>query len=152
MCPQSIRSGAMSLVFNDYVNEAEQRKVCAEYELTMDEDLRSKYEEFKEADESWAKLKKGPMGTVITDEDTNNDPSWEDRYWGIHRRFRRFAKFTDEQLEEIVHNYEKEKYREYNLKETNYLDERARLDLNISTEVGIQSTTNDDWNDFLEGK
>ena len=68
MCPQSIRSGAMSLVFNDYVNEADQRKVCAEYELTMDEDLRKKYEEFKEADEEWARLKKGPMGTVLEDD------------------------------------------------------------------------------------
>ena len=43
MCPQSIRSGAMSLVFNDYVDEKEQRKVCDEYELTMDEDLEKKY-------------------------------------------------------------------------------------------------------------
>jgi hypothetical protein len=65
MCPQSIRSGAMSLVFNDMVLEEEQRKICAEYELTMDEDLRKKYEEFKEADEAWAKFNKGPMGTVI---------------------------------------------------------------------------------------
>ena len=64
MCPSSIRSGAMSLVFNDMVLEEEQRKVCDEYELTMDEDLRKKYEEFKEVDEAWAKLKKGPMGTV----------------------------------------------------------------------------------------
>ena len=43
MCPQSIRSGAMSLVFNDYVDEKEQRKVCDEYEITMDEDLEKKY-------------------------------------------------------------------------------------------------------------
>ena len=47
MDPVSIRSGAMSLVFNDYTNEADQRKVCKEYELTMDEDLRSKFEEWK---------------------------------------------------------------------------------------------------------
>ena len=67
MSPQSIRSGAMSLVFNDYTNEADQRKVCAEYELTMDEDLRKKYEEFKEADEAWAQIKKGAMGTVLED-------------------------------------------------------------------------------------
>ena len=40
MSPASIRSGAMSLVFNDYVNESDQRKICEEYELTMDEDLR----------------------------------------------------------------------------------------------------------------
>ena len=64
MSPCSIRSGAMSLVFNDYTNEEDQRKVCKEYELTMDEDLRKKYEEFKQADEEWERLKKGPMGTV----------------------------------------------------------------------------------------
>ena len=67
MSPHSSREGAMSLVFNEYVNEEDQRKVCAEYELTMDEDLRSKYEEFKEADEAWAKIKKGAMGTVLED-------------------------------------------------------------------------------------
>jgi hypothetical protein len=64
MCPSSIRSGAMSLVFNDYVTEEEQRKVCKEYELTMDEDLDKKFEEWKVRDEEWARLKKGPMGTV----------------------------------------------------------------------------------------
>jgi len=68
MCPASIRSGAMSLVFNDYVNEEEQRKVCKEYELTMDEDLDKKFKEWKERDEEWARLKKGPMGTVLEDE------------------------------------------------------------------------------------
>ena len=65
MDPVNIRSGAMSLVFNEWVREEDQRKVCEEYELTMDEDLRKKYDEFKEADEAWAKLKKGPMGTVL---------------------------------------------------------------------------------------
>jgi len=70
MCPSSIRSGAMSLVFNDYVNEEEQRKVCKEYELTMDEDLDKKFEEWKKRDEEWAQLKKGPMGTVLEDETT----------------------------------------------------------------------------------
>jgi len=70
MCPSSIRSGAMSLVFNDYVNEEEQRKVCAEYEITMDEDLEEKFKEWKVRDEEWARLKKGPMGTVLEDEET----------------------------------------------------------------------------------
>ena len=50
MDPQSIRSGAMSLVFNDCVREEDQRKVCKEYELTMDEDLHSKFQEWKELD------------------------------------------------------------------------------------------------------
>jgi hypothetical protein len=72
MCPASIRSGAMSLVFNDYTNEEEQRKVCKEYELTMDEDLDKKFEEWKLRDEEWARLKKGPMGTVeYTEEEVN---------------------------------------------------------------------------------
>jgi len=68
MCPASIRSGAMSLVFNDYVNEEEQRKVCKEYEITMDEDLEDKYQEFMKRDAEWARLKKGPMDTVSTEQ------------------------------------------------------------------------------------
>jgi len=58
MDPVSIRSGAMSLVFNDYTNEEEQRKVCKEYELTMDEDLEKKYQEFMKRDAEWARLNK----------------------------------------------------------------------------------------------
>ena len=69
MCPQSIRSGAMSLVFNEYVSEEEQRKVCKEYEITMDEDLDEKFKDWKIRDEEWARLKKGPMGTVLQQDD-----------------------------------------------------------------------------------
>jgi len=68
MCPQSIRSGAMSLVFNDCVREEDQRKVCEEYELTMDEDLRSKFEDWKKAEEEFARLQKGAMGTIIEED------------------------------------------------------------------------------------
>jgi len=57
MCPASIRSGAMSLVFNDCVSEDEQRKLCNEYELTLNEDLEKKYQEFKQRDEEWSRLK-----------------------------------------------------------------------------------------------
>jgi len=56
MDPKSIRSGAMSLVFNDCVSEDEQRKLCNEYDLTMNEDLDKKYQEWKERDAQWAKL------------------------------------------------------------------------------------------------
>jgi len=72
MCPASIRSGAMSLVFNDFVTEEEQRKVCKEYELTMDEDLDKKFEEWKVRDEEIARLVKGPMGTVLNEEELTN--------------------------------------------------------------------------------
>ena len=69
MCPQSIHSGAMSLVFNDYVNEKDQRKVAEEFELTLAEDLQGKFKDWKEAEEDWARLKKGPMGTVLPDDE-----------------------------------------------------------------------------------
>jgi hypothetical protein len=72
MCPSSIRSGAMSLVFNDWVSEEEQRKVCKEYELTMDEDLEEKFQEYKIREEEIARLmnaSRGPMGTVLTEEE-----------------------------------------------------------------------------------
>jgi len=72
MSPASIRSGAMSLVFNDMVLEEEQRKVCKEYELTMDEDLDKKFEDWKVRDEEIARLVKGPMGTVLSKEELNN--------------------------------------------------------------------------------
>ena len=64
MHPHNIRQGAMSLVFNDWTNEEDQRKVCKEYELTMDEDLDKKFEEWKIRDAEFERLKKGPMGTV----------------------------------------------------------------------------------------
>ena len=92
MCPSSIRSGAMSLVFNDYVDEKEQRKVCDEYELTMDEDLEKKYQDFKQRDEEWARLKPGPMGTVDN-----------------LGRFSIFTQYTDDQLQEMIDMYEQSK-------------------------------------------
>ncbi len=72
MNPASIRSGAMSLVFNDWVSMEEQRKVCKEYELTMDEDLEEKFKEWKVRDEEIARLVKGPMGTVLNEEELTN--------------------------------------------------------------------------------
>lgn len=50
--PSSIMSGAMSLVFNDMVLEEQQRKVCDEYDLTMNEDLEKKFKEMKKLEEA----------------------------------------------------------------------------------------------------
>jgi len=72
MSSVSIRSGAMSLVFNDWVSVEEQRKVCSEYELTMDEDLEDKFKEYKIREEEIARLVKGPMGTVLNEEELTN--------------------------------------------------------------------------------
>ena len=65
MDPSSIRSGAMSLVFNDMVLEEDQRKVCKEYEITMDEDLEKKFEEWKIRDAEVERLMNSHKETVI---------------------------------------------------------------------------------------
>ena len=57
MSPKSIYTGAMSLVFNDWISEEEQRKICEEYDLTMNEDLDKKFEEWKIRDEQCAKMR-----------------------------------------------------------------------------------------------
>jgi len=80
MTPKSIRSGAMSLVFNDMVLEEEQRKVCDEYDLTMNEDLHGKYQE-------WNKL----------------DAPFEQKGLG---RFQAFAKYTDNDLKKMRTMYD----------------------------------------------
>jgi hypothetical protein len=90
---KTILSSAMSLVFNDCIGEDEQRKICNEYELTMDEDLNDKFEDWKKRDEDIARLHKGPMGTV---ENFN--------------RYDIFTKYTDDQLKEIVEYGEKMYY------------------------------------------
>jgi len=51
MSPDNIRGGAMSLVLNEWVNDADQRKICDEYEVTRNEDLYEKFKEWKERDE-----------------------------------------------------------------------------------------------------
>ena len=50
--PSSIMSGAMSLIFNDMVTEEQQRKVCDEYDLTLNEDLDKKFKEMKKLEEA----------------------------------------------------------------------------------------------------
>jgi len=71
MSPENIRSGAMSLVFNDCVREENQRKVCVEYELTMDEDLRSKFEQWKKEEEEIDQIVKNTQNVI--DKCFNND-------------------------------------------------------------------------------
>jgi len=75
MSPCSIRSGAMSLVFNDMVLEEEQRKICCEYDITMNEDLDKKFEEWKDRDELWAKLRSDYKKNVRSEPKIKGD--WE---------------------------------------------------------------------------
>jgi hypothetical protein len=66
---QGIMKGACALAFNDMRSPEEMRKVADEFDLTVNEDLEKKFQDWKQRDEDWARLKKGPMGTVLTDEE-----------------------------------------------------------------------------------
>ena len=89
MNPASIRSGAMSLVFNDWTSEEEQRKICKEYELTMDEDLEEKFKEWKVRDEEIARLQK------ITEEKV------ADYYQQSEPKIKGDWEYTDEEVKQM---------------------------------------------------
>jgi len=89
MCPSSIRSGAMSLVFNDCVREEDQRKVCNEYDLTMNEDLDDKFKEWKKLDAAFEHHKENVVS--------------EPKDLG---RFQAFAKYTDNDLKKMRTMYD----------------------------------------------
>ena len=64
----SIMKGSCALAFGEEKSVENMRKVADEFELTLGEDLKKKFDDMREAEEEWARLKKGPMGTVLTDE------------------------------------------------------------------------------------
>jgi len=65
MSPDNIRSGAMSLVLNEWVNDADQRKICEEYEVTRNEDLHEKFKEWKERDEEIERIRNSQTANDI---------------------------------------------------------------------------------------
>ena len=67
-----IMKGACALAFNDMQSHEDMRKVAEEFELTLAEDLQGKFKDWKDAEECWTNLRKGPMGTVLTDETKEN--------------------------------------------------------------------------------
>ena len=69
----NIMKGACALSFNDMRSTEEMRKVAEEFELTMDEDLQGKFKDWKETEEEWSRLRKGPMGTVLSDEELTEE-------------------------------------------------------------------------------
>jgi len=64
----NIMKGACGVAFGEDRREEDMRKVADEFELTLGEDLRKKFEDMQQAEEEWERIKKGPMGTVLTDE------------------------------------------------------------------------------------
>ena len=71
----NIMKGGCNLAFGEHRREEDMRKVADEFELTLAEDLEKKFQDWKLRDEEWARLKKGPMGTVLTDEENEESNS-----------------------------------------------------------------------------
>ena len=69
----NIMKGGCGLAFGEERNPKDMRKVAEEFELTLAEDLQGKFKDWKEAEEAWANLRKGPMGTVLGDEELNEE-------------------------------------------------------------------------------
>ena len=69
----NIMKGGAALAFNEMRSQEEMRKVAEEFELTLAEDLQGKFKDWKDAEECWANLRKGPMGTVLADDNVTEE-------------------------------------------------------------------------------
>ena len=78
----NIMKGACALAFSEMRSHEDMRKVADEFELTLAEDLKDKFKDWKEAEAEWERLKKGPMGTILTDEENEESQSQTNQQQG----------------------------------------------------------------------
>lgn len=127
---KNIIQGACSLAFNEMNDEKTMREVAEEYDLTMNENIPEIIADSKKQDEEWIK---------------KTSDNWEQRYWALYRKMQEVetVKYTDDELDAMcdkaASDQEKEKCREYNLREAEYYNKRAQLD------VQANSPYNDGW-------
>ena len=69
----NIMKGGCGLAFGEERNPKDMRKVADEFELTLAEDLQGKFKDWKEAEEAWSNLRKGPMGTHLADDELTEE-------------------------------------------------------------------------------
>ena len=65
----NIMKGACGLAFSEDRSVENMRKVADEFDLTLGEDLKKKFDDMLEAEKEWERIKKGPMGTVLCDDE-----------------------------------------------------------------------------------
>ena len=70
---RNIQKGLAECLFQDGITKEEEQWLSKEYDITFNENLDKYYRERKEAEEEWERINKnrGPMGTVITTEESN---------------------------------------------------------------------------------
>ena len=67
----NIMKGACGVAFGEERSVENMRKVADEFELTLGEDLKKKFDDMLEAEKEWERIKKGPMGTVLTEKEND---------------------------------------------------------------------------------
>jgi len=146
---KNIIQGACSLAFNEMNDEKIMREVAEEYDLIMSEDLPDIIADRKKQDEDWIK---------------KTNESWEERYWSVYRKLQEIdsVKYTDDELDAMcdkaASDEEKQKCREYNLREAEYYNKRAELDANQNNESTVcdkddpSDECKEHWNDFWDGE
>ena len=73
----NIMKGACGVAFGEDRREEDMRQVADEFELTLGKDLRKKFEDMQQAEEDWARIKYGPVGTVLPDGVLEEDKGFE---------------------------------------------------------------------------
>jgi len=73
----NIMKGGCGVAFGEDRSVENMRKVADEFELTLGEDLRKKFDDMKESDAEWERIKYGPVGTVLPDGVLEEDKGFE---------------------------------------------------------------------------
>ena len=76
---KSIAVGAMSIVFNGDGDEAMQKAMCDEFDLTLNEDLQDKFEDFKKTEAEWDRINKTDYKGLVAEMQRNMDETEWDR-------------------------------------------------------------------------
>ena len=74
---KSIATGAMSVVFNPDGDEAMQRTMCEHFDLTLNEDLQDKYQEFKKTEAEWDRINKTDYKGLVAEMQRNMEETEE---------------------------------------------------------------------------
>ena len=74
---KSIATGAMSVVFNPDGDEAMQRAMCEHFDLTLNEDLQDKYQEFKKTEAEWDRINKTDYKGLVAEMQRNMEETEE---------------------------------------------------------------------------
>jgi len=129
---KNIIQACCSIAFNEMNNEKLMREVAEEYDLVMSEDLPDIIQDKIKQDAEWIE---------------KHDNSWEQRYWALYRNVNKNIsenlQYSEEELDAMcdkaASDEEKKKCQEYNLREAEYYNKRAQLD------VQANSPYNDGW-------